>query len=394
MPRRKPRTTRASSSANNAVEKFKPKTIDGCNTCPPKKSCEGPEVTFETSGCLNGGGSINLRQVQDQVIPMHVECPGNGKLTVTTCESINGGGEFTANQKCGTDIELCINNSWLDRFVNARIGDGELVIGTDDSISSIATNDGKFTANQFDDTSIIFGVDWSKFPVCDLSLVYVGSCWVVNWSQFPACASGGIVWQDGCWKLDLSGQEISWDQIVGKPDCFPACEEDPEPTPEPTEPPETPEPTDPPETPEPTDPPETPEPTDPPEPECTKDKDCDDGKCCSDDGKCGKKYCPEAEVDCQKNSDCPSGECCSEDGECGEKYCDPCKDHVASNKKCENNKDCPECEECVEVKSFVSSVFRTTPSSLSYDMRHNRERIEDLEEQVRNLTAQLAKLMA
>ncbi len=391
MPRRKPRTTRDSSSANNAVEKFKPKTIDGCNTCPPKKSCEGPEVTFETSGCLNGGGSINLRQVEDQVIPMHVECPGNGKLTVTTCESIDGGGEFTANQKCGTDIELCINNSWLDRFVNTRIGDGELVIGTDDSISSIATNDGKFTANQFDDTSIVFGVDWSKFPVCDLSLVFVGSCWVVNWSQFPVCPGGGLVWENGCWRLDLSDQEISWDQIVGKPDCFPACEEEPDPTDPPTVPEPTPTPS---ETPKPTDPPTVPEPTEEPEPECEKDGDCPDEQCCSDDGKCGKKYCPEAEVDCQKNSDCPSGECCSEDGECGEKYCDPCKDHVASDKKCENDNDCPECEECVEVKSFVSSVFRTTPSSLSYDMRANRERIEDLEEQVRNLTAQLAKLMA
>lgn len=179
--------SRSKKSKNNVVEEFKAKTIDGCNTCPPKKSCEGAEISVETSGCLNGGGSFNLRQPDDQVIPLHVACPGDGKLTITTCESITGGGEFTANQKCNTDIELCINNSWLDRFVLQRIGNGRLVIRNDGTLHG----EGIFLANQANDTGITLGVDWSTFPACEGgNLEWTGSCWRVEPEQSSAAANG------------------------------------------------------------------------------------------------------------------------------------------------------------------------------------------------------------
>lgn len=162
------RNTSDYSAEPNAVEKFKPKTIDGCNTCPPAKSCEGPELIFETSGCLDGGGSVNLRQSTDEVIPFHVECPGNGLLRITTSESINGGGEFTANQVCGTDIELDLNNAWLDRFVLSRIGNGELNITGDFSISGGTT----FTANQQNDSNCVLKVNWGAMPINSRSLTW------------------------------------------------------------------------------------------------------------------------------------------------------------------------------------------------------------------------------
>ena len=328
--------------ADNAVEKFKPKTIDGCNTCPPKKSCEGPEITFEASGCLDGGGSINLRQVEDQVVPFHVDCPGNGKLTITTCESINGGGEFTANQQCGTDIELCINNNWLDRFVTTRIGNGKLIIKNDGTING----DGEFTANQGNDTGITFGVNWDTFPACGGSsgflwtgscwrvewghlaqcpnggLEWNGNCWKVDWALWPACANGGLVWQDGCWKIDgvwldneigdeISNAEIHWDQIVGKPDCFPACEDDVE-----------------------------------------------------------------------RN---------------------PCDGHVASGKECTTSSDCDFCEECDKSGTFVrddvreselSGMFRHSLKGAYQTDQNHEERIRHLEAEIKSLHEKLAKLMA
>ena len=202
----KNRSTNNYPTADNAAETFKPKTVDGCNTCPPSKACTGPEITFETSGCLDGGGSINLRQSEDQVIPLHVECPENGKLSITTCESITGGGEFTANQKCNTDLELCINNEWLDRFVSSRLGNGKLTITGDSSIHG----DGLFTANQGNDTHIVLGVNWDAFPACGgvSGLLWNGSCWRVEWQHFPACNHGGISWQDNCWKIDRDWLQV------------------------------------------------------------------------------------------------------------------------------------------------------------------------------------------
>lgn len=206
----------------NAVSKNKPKSIDGCSTCPPAKSCSGPEITFETSGCLDGGGSFNLRGSEDQIIPLHVDCPENGKLTITTCESISGGGEFTANQKCNTEINLCLNNNWLDRFVTSRIGNGQLKISGDSTIKG----DGLFTANQGNDANVVLGVNWDSFPACGghSGLLWNGSCWRVEWVHFPACNHGGISWQDNCWKIDrewlqveVGGYSIAWDRIADAP---------------------------------------------------------------------------------------------------------------------------------------------------------------------------------
>ena len=175
-------THSATHKTDNAVEKYESKTIDGCSTCPPKQACEGAEITIETSGCIDGGGSFSLRQVEDQIIPLHVECPGDGKLKITTCESLNGGGEFTANQECNTDIELCINNTWLDRFVAQRIGNGKFIITNDGTIDCEA----EFTANQVNDTSMVLSVNWSSFPGCSeggLKWNEAGQCWQVDWSK-------------------------------------------------------------------------------------------------------------------------------------------------------------------------------------------------------------------
>lgn len=167
MPSQK-RKTSSPSNQENAVEKYTPKEIEGCSTCPPTSACEGPEITFETSGCLDGGGSFNLRGQTDQIIPFHVECPGDGKLTITTSESINGGGEFTANQVCSTNIELDLNNVWLDRFVLSRIGNGKLNIEGDMSINGGTT----FTANQENDSNAVLSVNWSGMPVNSRSLSF------------------------------------------------------------------------------------------------------------------------------------------------------------------------------------------------------------------------------
>ena len=109
----------------SSFDKYKSKSIDGCRDCPPRKACEGAEITFEGSGCVEGGGEITLRQPHDETIKFHVDCPGNGKLSIKTCESLEGGGDFYANAKCNEDITLCINNEWLHRFVQSRIGNGE-----------------------------------------------------------------------------------------------------------------------------------------------------------------------------------------------------------------------------------------------------------------------------
>lgn len=167
MPSQKRKTSR-SSSEENAVEKYTPKNIEGCSTCPPTKACVGPEITFETSGCLDGGGSFNLRDQTDQVIPFHVECPGDGKLKITTSESLNGGGEFTANQACSTNIDLDINNVWLDRFVLSRIGNGSLNIEGDMSINGGTT----FKANQENDANCVLKVNWGAMPVNSRSLSF------------------------------------------------------------------------------------------------------------------------------------------------------------------------------------------------------------------------------
>ena len=181
-------TRSATHRTDNAVEKYESKTIDGCSTCPPKQACEGAEITIETSGCIDGGGSFGLRQIEDQIIPLHVECPGDGKLTITTCEALMGGGEFTANQECNTDIELCINNSWLDRFVSSRIGNGKFIITNDGTIDSEA----EFTANQANDTAMVLAVNWSSFPACSgaggLKWNAGAQCWQVDWDAMPSNA--------------------------------------------------------------------------------------------------------------------------------------------------------------------------------------------------------------
>ena len=158
---------------DNAAEKFKPKTIDGCNTCPPSKSCEGAEITYEVSGCLEGGGSINLRQTQDEIIPFHVECPGNGRLRITTDESLDGGAEFTANQKCGTDLELSINSPWLDRFVMSRIGNGKLSIAGDHTILGGT----EFEANQINPANAVLRVNWNAMPADPSTLRWEDGRW-------------------------------------------------------------------------------------------------------------------------------------------------------------------------------------------------------------------------
>ena len=171
-------------SEANAVEKFKPKTIDGCNTCPPAKACEGPEITVETSGCLDGGGSFNLRGQTDEIIPLHVECPGDGKLKISTGESIKGGGEFSANQFCDTEVELEVNNAWLDRFVMSRIGNGKLTVEGDFSIEG----GGEFHANQQNDTNIVLTVDWTSMPIDP---------------------NGGLMWQNNMLKVGPTNMTIA-----------------------------------------------------------------------------------------------------------------------------------------------------------------------------------------
>lgn len=222
----------------SSFDKHKSKSIDGCRDCPPRKACEGAEITFEGSGCVEGGGEITLRQPHDETIKFHVDCPGNGKLSIKTCESLEGGGDFYANAKCNEDITLCINNEWLHKFVSSRICNGELQIITTDDMKG----GGTFSANQCNNTNIVLGVNWEKFPACNKGgLVLQDGCWRVNlrdvladappvdWDDiinkpkcYPAC---DIEWDDIKNKPDLSGSgEVSWDDIKDKPKCFPACD--------------------------------------------------------------------------------------------------------------------------------------------------------------------------
>lgn len=210
----------AKRSDENVVKKYDKKTIDGCRTCPPRKACVGTEISIETSGCLEGGNlDFNLRQPDDQVIALHVDCPGNGKLTITTCEALKGGGEFTANQKCATDIDLCLNTKWLDRFVMSRIGDGMLKIEGDDSIHG----DVVYTANQANDTRAVFGVNWDQFPACGGrgGMEWNGNCWKIDWSKVPFCE--GMEWDEaeGGWRIDW----LQWPNclnggILGENGCY------------------------------------------------------------------------------------------------------------------------------------------------------------------------------
>lgn len=158
-------------------DKYRKKSIDGCRECPPRKACEGAEISLVGTGCVEGGGEFTLRQPNDQEIEFHVDCPGNGKLAIKTCESLEGGGDFYANAKCNEDITLCINNEWLHKFVMSRVCNGELKIITTDDMKG----GGAFTANQCNNTNIVLGV---------------------NWEKFPACEGGGIVLQNGCWAID------------------------------------------------------------------------------------------------------------------------------------------------------------------------------------------------
>ena len=203
----------------SSYDKYKKKSIDGCRDCPPRKACEGAEISFVGSGCVEGGGEITLRQPNDQEIEFHVECPGNGKLSIKTCESLEGGVDFYANSKCNEDVTLCINNEWLHKFVMSRVCNGELTIITSDDMKG----GGKFLANQCNNTNIVLGV---------------------NWEKFPACNGGGIVLQNGCWRLDRASVnsmvDLHWDDIKGvpesvitprwtdikdKPSCFTSCTE-------------------------------------------------------------------------------------------------------------------------------------------------------------------------
>ena len=184
MPSKKTRS--ALHREGNVVEEHQGKTIDGCETCPPRQGCEGAQISIETSGCLDGGGDFSLRQPESQVIPLHVECPGDGKLTITTAEALIGGGEFTANQRCNTDINLDINMSWIERVINSRVGNGKFIITNDGTIDCEAT----FLANQANDTSMVLSVNWSSFPACSgeggLKWNEAGQCWQVDWEQMPA----------------------------------------------------------------------------------------------------------------------------------------------------------------------------------------------------------------
>ena len=231
----------------SSYDKYKNKSLDGCRECPPRKACEGAEISFIGSGCVEGGGEITLRQPHDETIEFHVDCPGNGKLSIKTCESLEGGVDFYANSKCNEDVTLCINNEWLHKFVSSRVCDGELTIRTTDDMKG----GGTFTANQCNNTSVVLSVNWEHFPACVNGGIHLyQGCWEVNWSEWPVCPDGGLVWEAGCWKLDKAAVNdlvdpppaVHWDDIEGKPDCFPACKEeggeggdggDPDPDPEP-----------------------------------------------------------------------------------------------------------------------------------------------------------------
>lgn len=161
------------------TDPYKNKSLDGCRECPPRKACEGAEISIVGTGCAEGGGEFTLRQPDDQEIEIHVDCPGNGKLSISTCESLEGGGDFFANAKCNEEIKLCINNEWLNKYVGNRIGEGELTINTTDDL----TGGGTFGANQTNNTNIVLGI---------------------NWSNIPLCKSGGLIWSGSCIKVDNS----------------------------------------------------------------------------------------------------------------------------------------------------------------------------------------------
>ena len=185
----------------SSYDKYKNKSLDGCRECPPRKACEGAEISFVGSGCVEGGGDITLRQPHNETIEFHVDCPGNGKLAIKTCESLEGGGDFYANSKCNEDITLCINNEWLHKFVSSRVCDGELTIRTTDDMKG----GGTFTANQCNNTNIVLSVNWEHFPACTNGGIHLyNGCWEVNWSEWPACTNGGIHLYDGCWSVNWS----------------------------------------------------------------------------------------------------------------------------------------------------------------------------------------------
>lgn len=84
-------------------------------------------------------------------------------------------------------------------------------------------------------------VPWSELPACPGGgLVWADKCWtlaedvvnnLIDYSEFPACPGGGLVWANKCWTLDKDvvndlvdpPAAVHWDDVAGKPDCFPAC---------------------------------------------------------------------------------------------------------------------------------------------------------------------------
>lgn len=190
--------------------KYRNKSLDGCRECPPRKACEGAEISIVGTGCAEGGGEFTLRQPHDEQIEIHVDCPGNGKLAITTCESLEGGGDFYANAKCNENINLCINEEWLHKFVTSRICDGKLSVVTSDDMDG----GGEFSANQCNNTNIVLSINWDQFPACDKGgIVWNERCWEIDWSTLPACLDGGLSYdeENECWQVDWS--------------VFPACPE-------------------------------------------------------------------------------------------------------------------------------------------------------------------------
>jgi hypothetical protein len=163
----------------SSYDKYARKSLDGCRECPPRKSCEGAEISFVGSGCLEGGGEITLRQPNSQEIEFHVPCPGNGKLSITTCEALEGGGDFFADAHCNEEINLCLNTEWMNTFVNSRVCDGELKITTNDDLNG----GGTFGANQCKNTNIVLGVNWSNIPLHPTGGLVYGSSLRLNDDQ-------------------------------------------------------------------------------------------------------------------------------------------------------------------------------------------------------------------
>ena len=153
-------------------------SLDGCRECPPRKACEGAEISIVGTGCAEGGGDFTLRQPNDQEIEIHVDCPGNGKLSITTCEALEGGGDFFANAKCDENINLCLNTEWMHTFITSRVCNGQLSIKTTDDLKG----GGDFGANQCANTNIVLSV---------------------NWQNLPVGRSGGLAWKGNAWEVDF-----------------------------------------------------------------------------------------------------------------------------------------------------------------------------------------------